>query len=262
VLKGSYVVMAAIAEKNLSSAYGRFAAYYDEFTADHDYDLWTSVVERIARWHGFDGSDLIDVACGTGKSFLPWARRGFQVLACDQSEQMLERARSKCEAEGLDVELRVADMRDMSLGRRASLVTCLDDALNYQLYGQELDESVASLGRLLVPDGVLVFDTNTTCTYTSSYATSKKVKRAGLTMGWEGRHVMDDVFEATITVDDRSSTLISVHRQRFWPQERVERALTCANLRLGGVYGMSRDGTVDLSPDDRQHTKFLFVATR
>src|SRR4051812_27319543 len=125
--------MSATPVENLDSAYGAFVAYYDRFTAAHDYDLWIGVVERLAHRHGWRGGELIDAACGTGKSFLPWARRGVGVQACDRSPEMLRIAQTKCDAEGLDVELAVGDLREPPILRTSSLVTCLDDVLNYQL---------------------------------------------------------------------------------------------------------------------------------
>ena len=38
---------------------------------------------------------VLDVACGTGKSFLPLLERGYDVTACDISEAMLRVARTK-----------------------------------------------------------------------------------------------------------------------------------------------------------------------
>ncbi len=52
------------------AAYDRMAPYYDRFTAHHDYDAWTRTLERLARGHGLHGRRLLDVGCGTGKSFL------------------------------------------------------------------------------------------------------------------------------------------------------------------------------------------------
>src|ERR687895_239024 len=97
-------------------AYEALAPVYDGLTAHHDYDRWLAILEGLARRHGLQGRRVFDVACGTGKSFLPLARRGYSVDACDISRSMLVRARAK--TEGLDVRLQVADMRLLPTLRR------------------------------------------------------------------------------------------------------------------------------------------------
>jgi 2-polyprenyl-3-methyl-5-hydroxy-6-metoxy-1,4-benzoquinol methylase len=68
-------------------AYDVAADVYDDFTAHHDYEGWTALIERLARAHGLAGGRLLDVGCGTGNSFLPFLERGYQVTACDISQR-------------------------------------------------------------------------------------------------------------------------------------------------------------------------------
>jgi SAM-dependent methyltransferase len=255
--------MSATADQILVSAYGDFADYYDRFTADHDYDRWVAVIERLARRHGWRGRELIDAACGTGKSFLPWARRGFRVRGFDRSEQMLRLAQAKCEAEGLPVELCVHDLRAPARIEPAPLVTCLDDVLNYQLTGEDLDAVVGGLAGLLAPGGLAIFDTNSRLTYRTSYTRTGEVNDGDLTMCWEGRQDVGGAFEGTITVREHGDAVLqSCHRQRFWPADRVEEAVRRAGMQTVAVYGMSRDGSTSQPADDACHTKFLYVVTR
>lgn len=255
--------MTALAEEIFESAYGDFAAYYDRFTSAHDYELWIAVIERLARAHGFDGAELIDAACGSGKSFLPWARRGFRVRGLDGSPQMLALAQTKCAAEDLAVELHFHDLRQPSGFPPAPLVTCLDDALNYQLSEEDLDAFVPGLATLVSPGGLLIFDTNSSWTYTHSYVRSDEVRHQDVAMHWSGEDLGGGIFDATITVYEAGQfVLCSRHRQRFWPQARIRQSLQAAGLRLLSVYGMSRDGRVRQPALDDRHSKFLFVATR
>src|ERR671925_551448 len=76
-------------------AYDAFAPFYDDFTAHHDYEAWTATLEALARRRGLEGARLLDVACGTGKSFLPFLARGYTVTACDVSPAMVEIARGR-----------------------------------------------------------------------------------------------------------------------------------------------------------------------
>src|SRR5215210_3637169 len=87
--------MTTIASQHARVAYDLLAADYDAFTAHHDYERWTATLEALARRHGASGHRLLDLACGTGKSFLPFLRRGYSVTACDISPAMTRRARAK-----------------------------------------------------------------------------------------------------------------------------------------------------------------------
>src|SRR5215212_7437646 len=110
------------------SAYDGLAPHYDAFTAGYDYDRWLGALEELAGEHGLRGRRLFDVACGTGKSFLPMLERGYEVVACDLSPGMVERAQGKA---GAAADVFVADMRELPAVGVFDLVTCLDDAVNY-----------------------------------------------------------------------------------------------------------------------------------
>lgn len=100
-----------------ASGYDAFAPFYDAFTAGSDYEAWTSHVLDLAHAYGLVGTRLLDVACGTGKSFIPFPGRGFEVTGCDLSPAMLAEAARKLP----DVVLVEADMRELpALGSSTS----------------------------------------------------------------------------------------------------------------------------------------------
>src|SRR4051794_27403687 len=140
------------------AAYEALAAHYDAFTAHHDYDAWTRDLEALAVRHSLSGRTLLDIACGTGKSFLPFLDRGYSVVGCDASPAMLARAADKT---GGRVPLYVADMRDLPPLGSFALVTLLDDAVNYLHEPAELTAAFAGVARNLAPDGLALFDANT-----------------------------------------------------------------------------------------------------
>src|SRR5215210_7382960 len=142
-------------------SYDGMAAVYDRFTAHHDYDGWTATLEGLARRHGLDGRRLLDAGCGTGKSFLPFLRRGYEVVAFDISPAMAAIAAAK--APGARV--LVHDVRELPRLGTFDLVCCLDDCLNYLLKPAELTAALMALAANLAGAGVLVFDLNTLATY-------------------------------------------------------------------------------------------------
>src|SRR5687768_8584321 len=165
-----------------AETYQGLAPFYDELTREHDYEGWTHHLEQTALRFGVTGRTLLDAACGTGKSFLPFLGRGYDVTACDISPEMVELARHKAP----EVEPFVADM--CALGELGSfdLITCLDDSVNYLLVEGELEAALASFAANLAPDGVLVFDVNTVSTYRTTFARDAIVDGPGVYLVWHG----------------------------------------------------------------------------
>src|SRR3954453_2540364 len=127
-------------------AYEAIAPVYDDFTAHHNYELWLGNLLPELKRHGLRGNRLLDVACGTGKSFIPMLNRGWEVTASDISPAMVELARGKV---GDAADLSVADMRELPDFGQFDLVWCLDDAVNYLLSGEELEQALSGMHRNL-----------------------------------------------------------------------------------------------------------------
>ena len=236
-------------------AYDVAADVYDDFTAHHDYEGWTALIERLGREHGLAGDRLLDVGCGTGNSFLPFLARGYRVTACDISPRMLARARAKCLGRA---RLSVADLRALPRLGSFDLVLAIDDVLNC-LPAADLPAAFRGLAANVAADGVLVFDVNTELTYRTFFAA--RLEHGGLT--WGG-HVDAERFRAgdsaTATLDAGDLGL-SRHVQHHHPPQVVKRALRASGLRAAAVHGMDLTGT--LGPlDETVHTKALYVGTR
>src|SRR3954452_20242856 len=133
-------------------AYDALASTYDAFTADYDYQRWLTVLHGLAAEHGARGRRLLDVACGTGRSFEPMLRRGYEVMACDISPAMVERAAARLE--GSSGEAADANVRRLPDWGPFDLVTCVDDAVNSLHSEVDLDAAFASVARVLRPSAL------------------------------------------------------------------------------------------------------------
>jgi SAM-dependent methyltransferase len=149
-----------------SAEYDAFAPHYDEFTSGSDYARWTDHVLEHARAHGLTGRTLLDLACGTGNSFLPFMNRGFEVVGVDASGAML--AEAACKAP--HARLVLSDLRELPLLGRFDLVTCFDDSLNYLPAEPDLRAAFRSIAANLAACGLTVFDLNTLNAYRTTFA--------------------------------------------------------------------------------------------
>ena len=256
-----------ISDERALKTFDECAAFYDALTADHDSELWMGNLEGLARRHGLSGRSLLDVACGTGKSFLPLMRRGYSVTGCDQSAAMLELARAKA---GSQAELCVADMRELPRLGSYDLITCIDEPINYLLEPGDLEATFRSARANLAPDGIYLFDLNTVETYRTVFAGDDCWGSDDWFFAWrghgDGSFAAGEIAEATIEafgrrVDGAWERTSNPHVQRHYPQELVRELLEAAGLRCLGVSGQFRDGSLEPGTDELRHTKFIYVCT-
>jgi SAM-dependent methyltransferase len=252
-------------QTSAAETYKALAAFYDELTRDHEYDGWTWHLEQKALRFGVHGRRLLDAACGTGKSFIPFRERGYSVTGCDISPEMLAVARAKAP----EAKLFAADIRELEAIGEFDLITCLDDAVNYLTDDGDLDRAFASFGRNLAPDGVLVFDLNTLSAYRTTWARDATLDGPELFLAWRGQS--DENAEpgglAELIVEAFSETapgvyerITSRHLQRHHPRSEVERALAGAGLAAVGVFGQLPDGALDSLADEDLHHKIVYFA--
>lgn len=247
--------------------YEAYAPVYDVFTAHYDYEGWLADLISLLEGYGLQGRRLLDVGCGTGKSFLPLLPRGWQVTGCDISSAMLERARAKA---GNAVRLLRADMRTLPELGEFDLVWSLDDAVNYLLTDEELEQAMTGMQTNLAPTGLLLFDVNTLHAYRTFFAETETVEREGHRLVWRGLAEPDvepgSICESRLEIDPGEApgggAAECVHRQRHFPEADVLAALERAGLRCLDVYGQGLDGIPRQPLDETVHTKAIYVAGR
>ena len=254
------------AEDGARVAYDGFAPFYDAFTAHHDYEAWTRDLETLALAAGVRGAGrLLDVACGTGKSFLPFLDRGWEVTACDLSPAMAGRAAAKA---GSRAVVEVHDMRRLPVLGSFDLVLCLDDALNYLVEPADLVAAVSGMRANLAPDGVIVCDLNSLRTYREAFASLEVLAAEELVIVWRGEvhsgFAAGGRASAVTQVLHRSADgwheSIQRHHQRHHPEHAVRAALRASALELVATRGMELDGTMLDDFDELRCSKAIYVA--
>jgi ubiquinone/menaquinone biosynthesis C-methylase UbiE len=248
------------------TAYEAIAPVYDDFTAHHNYELWLGNLLPELERHGLQGNRLLDVACGTGKSFLPMLERGWEVTGCDISASMIELARAKA---GDRVKLSVADMCQLPVFGAFDLVWCLDDAVNYLLEEAEFVQALAGMRRNLAPGGLLMFDANVLRSYRTFFAEEMVVEKNGRRLVWRGHASADvppgEISEASFEVEslegDRDPGIPpQFHRQRHFPVTQIQQALGRAGLECLDVFGHGHDAVLKQPVDELEHAKAVYIA--
>jgi SAM-dependent methyltransferase len=241
-------------------AYEACAVAYDDLTAHHDFGLWLASLMPELERHGLQGNRLLDVACGTGNSFLEMVARGWEVVGCDISPAMIELAEGKVDA---SVRLAVADMRELPSFGEFDLVWALTDPLNYLLDAGELGMALDGMRRNLAAGGLVVFDLNTLRMYRTEFAETEMVEGENGRLVWEGR-TADDVAPGSLCearlgyeADDRAA---SVHLQRHFTVEVALEALGESGLECLEVFGHVEDAIFRQPLDELRHLKAIYIA--
>jgi SAM-dependent methyltransferase len=251
------------------AAYEVLAPFYDSYTRQFGHDRWLANLEAIAIDHGLRGNRMLDVGCGTGKSFLPMLARGYEVTGCDLSPAMVERAR---DAAGGAAEVVVADARDLPVLGRFDLVTSLDDALNYVLSDEELGMTFAGVARNLRPGGLFVFDLTSIAAYRKYFAMDTVSEDGNALFCWRGEgdpentapgSIEGSVIEVFSTDDGECwRRHSSRHVQRHHRPEVVCDLLASCGLELLSRRGQMTGAQIDAVGDDERHTKLVYFARR
>jgi SAM-dependent methyltransferase len=97
-----------------------FADRYDEWAAH----MTADVAFYVALAQEADGP-LAELAVGNGRVAIPVAQAtGRRVVGIDTSPAMLDQARERAATAGVELDLRMCDMRDLTLDEPAALIYC------------------------------------------------------------------------------------------------------------------------------------------
>jgi SAM-dependent methyltransferase len=221
-------------------AYDVLAPSYDAFTLGfgYKYETWTATLLAQAEAEGLRGNRLLDVACGTGFSFIPLLERGWRVTACDLSGAMVEAARAKV---GDSAELLVADMRELPVLGEFDLVWSINTPLNYLLDGDELRATLTGMRRNLAPGGMVLFDALTLKTARTFFSEEFEVEREGRKFAWRGQTPVDEVRSGAVgggrLEEEGREDQARLHRMRHFSRAEFLAALEDAGLHRVKAFG-------------------------
>ena len=137
------------------SPYDAIARVYDLWSASVLEDVDFYVEEALAA-----GSPVLELACGTGRITIPIALAGVPVIGVDGSHGMLEVARERTRAAGVEalVDLRHGDLRKPPVEERVRLVLVPFRSLLHMTTDADRGRALVAAYGVLEPGGRLVFD--------------------------------------------------------------------------------------------------------
>jgi len=106
----------------------------------------------VSRLDLSQGAQVLDLACGTGNLAIPLARRGARVTGVDIAPNLLEQARERAAAEGLDIQFEEGDAEQLSYPDSTfdAVVTMFG-----AMFAPQPERVAAECARILLPGGLL-----------------------------------------------------------------------------------------------------------
>ena len=227
------------------SAYDAVAGVYDALAATmtEDVDFYVSLAADA------DGP-VVELAVGTGRVAIPIAARtGRRVIGIDVSTAMLDVARRRAAAAGVELDLRHGDMRELALDESTDLVIC---PFRSMLHLRDHGERVNVMRRVhdsLVPGGrfawnAFVFDPAVAAEIGGVWREEHGVRQ-------RSRY---DMGERRVDLELEDGTKLPL----WWiDRDEWEAAIAESGLEVEALYGW-----FDRRPFDESSREFVFVARR
>ena len=143
------------------SDYGDFARFYDKFTNNVDYPARARYFDAIIQKYNPDAEIVLDLACGTGSLSFELEPFGYDIVAVDNSYEMLSVAMEKREMLESNVLFLCQEMNELDLFGTVDATVCALDSINHILDEDELTEVFEKVSLFSNKGAVFVFDVNT-----------------------------------------------------------------------------------------------------
>jgi len=208
-------------DERLSERYGEWSAGMTE-----DVPFYVRLAQEA------DGP-VVELAVGNGRVAVPVASTlGRRVIGIDSSPSMLAQARDAADRAGVDLDLRLGDMRDLALDEQAALVYCPFRALLHLRTWSDRRKTFERVAGALRPGGRFAWNA-----FAFDHAIAAEL---------DGDNRVDIVL-------DRGGT-----SSLWWATKNEWLGL----LDVAGLELESLDGDFDGTPVDDESREYVFVARR
>lgn len=225
-------------------AYTGFAEVYDTFMDNIPYEEWAEYLINLLKEYEVDEGLVLDLGCGTGNMTELLSKAGYDMIGVDNSEEMLEIAMEKREESGQNILYLLQDMREFELYGTVKAVVSICDSINYILEEEELMEVFRLVNNYLDPQGVFIFDFNTTHKYRDVMGERTIAEaREDCSFIWDNYYYEEEEineYELSLFVKEKDSDLYrryqEVHHQRAYELETIKGLIEKSGLEYITAY--------------------------
>jgi 2-polyprenyl-3-methyl-5-hydroxy-6-metoxy-1,4-benzoquinol methylase len=140
-------------------------ATFEDLAITYDRTInWSTRLSRelpflLCAMQNVEDGQILDLACGSGRHALEFAKRGFDVVGLDKSVQMIEAAKQLASDNKIHIDFRIGDMVDVKnvVDGSFDLIICLGNSLALLPTPQAVKQTLQGVFTLLRKGGVFVF---------------------------------------------------------------------------------------------------------
>ena len=224
-------------------AYSDFARVYDIFMDNVEYEKWAEYLIGRLREYGIEDGIVLELGCGTGVMTELLAESGYDMIGVDNSEEMLGEAMEKRAESGYEILYLEQDMREFELYGTVRAVVSVCDCMNYITEEDDLLTVFKLVNNYLDPDGIFIFDMNTTYKYREMLGNTTIAENRE-----EGSFIWENEFDEETGINVYDLTLFlpredglyekdeEVHYQKAYEPEKIQELMKKAGLIPLAVY--------------------------
>jgi len=246
----------------MTKEYSGLARIYDYLVTGVDFEGWIDYVEELLGRFDLQAASIADIACGTGNTLFPFARRGYKTVGVDISGAMLDLARLKAKAQNLDVSFIKQDMRTLVLPEQVDLVTCFHDGLNYLLDIKDIRQTFKQVNDNLRPGGTFIFDLNRVTWLSGSDNHPVMVDDEDMTLIWEsGYNQESEIWTIKLTAFVREGNIYhkctEVHQEKGYHPAEIAARLSSTGFNILGSFN-----AFGFEPADNNSVRHFYIAQK
>lgn len=244
------------------ASYEEFARIYDWALNELPYESWLEYFEAIFKRYNQQPKLILDLGCGTGSMTNLMAKKGYEMIGVDLSDDMLMMARQKAKELNVDVVYLNQDMTELDLYGTIDAVVSVGDSLNYVTDETDLLEAFKKVHLFLNPKGLFVFDMNTIHKFKHSLGNKTYAENhEDYAYIWENYFYEDEKmneYEVNIFIKNDAGLFektTEIHYERGYEVEEVVDMLNEAGFLVEAIY---HDNTFE--PVKESTDRMYFVA--
>ena len=132
--------------------YDLLATFYDAFIDEDVYQEYLDLINKYST-----PSTLLDIGCGTGNLSIELAKLGYDVVATDLSEEMLNIVDYRAKEENVELEVGIYDMLD-PIDFEFEVVIAAMDVINHLSDLEDVEFGFTNIYNSMTDNAIFIFD--------------------------------------------------------------------------------------------------------